>query len=195
MNSKLSRFDKILISYFLYMSPIIIGFMIWATIKGFDNMKTNGLGWDIFGWLFIAWILDLLYIITKMLFSTTMRLNVMTKLAGLKERDEREVEVAGNAAKFSFLSTLALLIFLFIFSVTNLTITKHPKNEKGKQGRAEIGFALKTHDDSALVHTKENDVETFAYKGFPLTKPMIILILIFWQIGSYQLVARRELKE
>lgn len=195
MSSKLSRFDKVVLAYFVGMSPFIIGFMVWAVVTDFDNMKTDGLGWDIFGWLFIAWVFDLIYIVTKMVFSTNMRSNVMSKLAGLQERDEREVVVAGNAAKFSFLATLAMLLFLFIFSVSSLTLTRHPKNESGKRGRAEIGFNLKTYDEAAWSHTKESDIDTFSYKGLPLTKPMLILILIFWQIGSYHLIARKELRE
>lgn len=195
MSSRLNIFDRFAFRYFVYFSPLIIGFMIWAVVTEFKDTTGNGLGWDIFGWLFIAWVIDLLYIVTKMLFSTSMRANVMAKLAGLKERDERETIVAGNAAKFSFLATLALLIFLFIFSVTNLTITKHPENEKGKHGKAEIGFNVKSVDDTAVIHEKLNETETYSYKGLPFTKPMMILILIFWQIGSYHFVARRELRE
>ncbi len=195
MNFKLSRFDKLAFTYFVGLSPVIIIFMIWAVVTDFMNQTTSGLGWDIFGWVFIAWVIDLIYIVTKMLVSQTVRNVVMARLAGIKERDERESEVAGNAAKFSFLATLALLIFMLVFSVSTFTITKHSKNADGKNGKAIIGFSLNAVDEHAWTHEKKEDVESFNYKGFPLTKPMMILIMIFWQIGSYHLVARRELRE
>ena len=193
MSSNLNRFDKALLYFFALSSPIIITFMVWAVVTDFKDESAVGLGWDLFGWFFIAWVLDLIYIVTKMLFSPTMRVNVMSRLAGLKERDERESVVSGNAAKFSFLSTLAMLIFLLVFSITTLSVRKDaPTYTKGK---GSIGFGGTAIDKEAWTHEKTAEAEIFSYKGLPLTKPMIILILIFWQIGSYHLVARRELQE
>lgn len=196
MSSRLNLFDKWAFRYLVYLSPVIIGFMVWAVITDFKDQQSKGLGWDIFGWVFIAWVLDLIYIITKMLFSVQMRNAVMTKLAGLKERDERESVVAGNAAKFSFLSTLTLLIFMLVFSMSTLSIKKDPDPTNGKkEGSVAIGFHMNAIDDSAIVHEVKGRDEYYNYNGFPLTKPMLILILIFWQIGSYHFIARKELRE
>lgn len=195
MNSSLNRFDKYSFYYLIGLSPLIFGFMIWAVATDFMSQSTSGIGWDLFGWVFIAWVLIMLYLVTKMVFSKSVREVLMTKLAGIKERDERESVVAGNAAKFSFLSTLALLLFLFVFSVSNLTVTKHPKDLNNKRGKIELGFGLRSIDENAIVHEKNGEFETYSYKSFPLTKPLILLLLIFWQIGSYHLVARKELRE
>jgi hypothetical protein len=197
--SSLNRFDRFSFRYLIGLSPLIFGFMIWAVYTNFKETTGNGIFWDIFGWLFIAWTLDLIYLVTKMVLSPTVREVIMTKLAGMKERDERESVVAGSAAKFSFLSTLALLLFLFVFSVSNLSVTKHPTTEnilgEKKHGKVEIGFNLKALDDEALIHEHKGEIESYSYKSFPLSKPLIILLLIFWQVGSYHLVARRELAE
>jgi len=190
----MNKFDRFSFMYLVCLSPLIFGFMIWAVCTHLEQ-STTGILWDIFGWLFIAWTLDLIYLVTKMVFSKSVRNVVMTKLAGMKERDERESEVAGSAAKFSFLSTLALLLFLFVFSVSNLSVTKHPKTLDKKHGTVQIGFNVKAIDDEALVYETKGDVESFNYKGFPLSKPLIILLLIFWQVGSYHLIARRELAD
>ncbi|MDD4976206.1 MAG: hypothetical protein PHY93_17750 [Bacteriovorax sp.] len=195
MSSSLNRFDRFCFYYLVGLSPLTIGFMIWATVTDFMNKTTSGLGWDIFGWVFIVWILSLLYLVTKMVFSKTIRDVVMTKLAGMKERDEREAVVAGSAAKFSFLSTLALLLFLFIFSVTTVTVNKHPKDLNHKRGSVTLGFKLNAIDETALIHEVKGELETYNYKSLPLAKPVIFLLLIFWQIGSYHLIARRELRE
>lgn len=192
---QLNRFDQFVLYYFAGFSPVTISFMVWATLSDFAQKNYTGLGWDIFGWLFIAWVLSLIYIVTKMLFSRKVRDVVMARLAGIKERDEREVVVAGNAAKFSFLSTFALLLFMLVFSISNLSITKQPNIDNGKHGGISIGFGFKAIDDEAVVHETKDGVEHFNYKGFPLTKPLMILIMMFWQIGSYHLISRKELRE
>lgn len=195
----MNKFDRFSFMYLVGLSPLIFGFMIWAVYTNFQSSPGTGLFWDIFGWLFIAWVLDLIYLVTKMVFSKRVREVVMTRLAGMKERDERESVVAGNAAKFSFLSTLALLLFLFVFSVSNLSVTQDPTavtpSGDKKHGKVEIGFNIKALDETALVHEHVGVVESYNYKSFPLSKPMIILLLIFWQVGSYHLIARRELAE
>lgn len=191
----MSKFDRFSFWYLIGLSPLIIGFMIWAVYTNFKETTGAGFFWDLFGWVFIAWVLDLIYLITKMVFSKRVRDVVMTKLAGMKERDERESVVAGNAAKFSFLSMLALLLFFFVFTVSNITVTKHPLDVNNKRGRVAIGFGFHAIDETALINTVNGDEHKYQYKGIPLTKPVMILIMIFWQIGSYHLIARRELKE
>jgi hypothetical protein len=198
MKHTLNRFDRYSFYYLAGLSPMIIGFMIWATMTNFVGAKGGqgeGLGWDIFGWLFVAWFLIMIYLVTKMLFSRRNREAFMTKLAGVKERDERESVVAGSAAKFSMLSTLALLLFLFLFSSGTMTVTKNQVAEVGKNGAVTIGFGMEVLEKDAVVHEVVNNQNIYKYKGFPLSKAMMILILIFWQIGSYHLMARKELKE
>ncbi|MBC7713336.1 MAG: hypothetical protein H7177_08355 [Rhizobacter sp.] len=195
--NQLNRFDKYAIYYFAGFSPIVIIFCIWATLTGFMNHPTaDNLFWNVFGWMFISWVLILLYTVTKMLFSRKIRDILMAKLAGIKERDEREVIVAGNAAKFAFLSTFALLLFMLVFSVTTFTVKKAPNDQPKRNGTALIGFGFTPIDKEALVHEiKPDGVETFDYKSFPLTKPVMILIMMVWMIGSYHLVARKQLNE
>jgi MFS family permease len=195
MSSSLNRFDRYSFYYLIGLSPVIIGFMVWAVATDFKDPTPDTLGWNLFGYVFIAWVLSLIYIVTKMLFSKRVRDALMTKLAGMKERDERESVVAGDAAKFSFLSTLALLIFFFIFTASNVTVRKHPLDSNNKRGSVAIGFGFHAVDEHALVHTVKGDEHEYDYKGIPLTKPVMILLMIFWQVGSYHLIARRELRE
>ncbi len=194
----LNIFDRSTLYYFSYTSPIFIIFMIWAALefKGVANpAKLNGGAWDVFGWFFIAWVFSLIYIVTKMIGSKKLREVVLNKLAGVVDRDERESLVSGNAAKFSFLSTFALLLFMLVFSVTNIQVSKDPSSPKENKGLATIGFGAKLIDDSAIVLEKKSEDEfKFNYSSLPLSKPFIIILLMVWQLGSYHLVARRELK-
>lgn len=195
---ELNRFDRYALKYFVYSSPVFIIFMIWASVefKGVADGRTlNGGFWNYFGFFFIAWVLILLYAVTKMLISKKFRDTTMARLAGIKERDEREGIVAGNAAKFSFLSTFALLLFMLVFSVTNLSVIKRPNLEEKKNGLVTVGFGMKAYDETAITHEKKEGEESYNYKSLPLTKPILILLVMVWQIGSYHMVARRELRE
>lgn len=195
MSSNLNRFDRYSFYYLVASSPVILILIIVAIVKDFKNMSGEGLGWDLLGGIFIAWVLTIFYLVTKMVFNKSIREIVMTKLAGMKERDERESLVAGSASKFSFLSTLALLLCLFAFSVTTVTIKKHPKDLNNKRGLIALGLNINAIDETAFTHEQKGDEESFNYKTLPLSKPIIFLLLIFWQIGSYHLIARKELRE
>ena len=195
---ELNRFDKYSLKYFMYASPVFIGFMIWATYNFAgvtDKTTLNGGVWDYFAWFFIPWVFILLYVVTKMLVSKSFRDTTMAKLAGIKERDEREVVVAGNAAKYAFLSTFALLLFMLVLSITTFNLEKHVDPASQKKGMFSVGFGIKALDETAYVHEIKDGIEKYDYKSIPLSKPFMILILMFWQIGSYHLVARRELRE
>jgi hypothetical protein len=195
---QLNRFDQYSLKYFIYTSPVFIIFMIWASYEFSgvaDKTTMNGGIWNYFAGFFIAWVLILLYTVTKMLFSKNFRDITMARLAGIKERDEREVVVAGNAAKYSFLSTFALLLFMLVFSITTFNLEKKVVPTTGKNGTFSIGFGMKALDETAYVHEVKEGVERYNYKSLPLSKPFMILILMFWQIGSYHLMARRELRE
>ena len=194
----MNRFDRYALYYLIGTAPVFIIFMIWASIThptAAEQGTFKGGLWDVFGWFFIFWVLDLFYVVIKMLFSKKLRNTVMAKMAGVKERDERESLVAGNAAKFSFLSTFAILLVMLLFSSANFTVKKHPENVQQKTGMATVGFGFKFIDDAALTHEKNGEIETFSYNSLPITKPVLIFLIMLWQIGSYHLVARRDLKE
>lgn len=194
----MNKFDKYLVTYVKYTSLVFIIFMIWASeefkdLAGLQETTASGGWWNVFGVFFIAWVLGIFYIVFKMLFSKNLRNIIMSKMAGIKERDERESLVAGNAAKFSFLSTFAILLFFLLFSSMNFTFAKGPKNAEGKSGYFSLGFGLKLYDSKAVTHEKVDDRNVYKYNTIPLTTPMILLFIMFWQLGSYHLVARKEL--
>jgi len=88
-----------------------------------------------------------------------------------------------------------VLLFLLVFSTTTLTINKHPKDLDNKRGKIFFGLYLSAIDETAVTHEVKGDTENFYYKSLSITKPVLILFLIFWQVRSYHLIARRELKE
>lgn len=196
----MNKFDKYLVTYVKYTSLVFILFMIWASeefkdLAGLQEANASGGWWNVFGAFFIVWVLGIFYIVIKMLFSKSLRNIIMSKMAGIKERDERESLVAGSAAKFSFLSTFAILLFFLLFSTLSFTFAKGPKNTEGKSGYFSIGLELKLYDSKAVTYEKVAEKNVYKYNTIPLTTPLILLLIMFWQLGSYHLVARRELRE
>ena len=101
--NQLNRFDRYSLKYFMYTAPVFIIFMIWATnnFAGVaDKTTLNGGVWNYFAWFFIPWVLILLYVVTKMLFSKNFRDTTMAKLAGIKERDEARDRISEDASTF-----------------------------------------------------------------------------------------------
>lgn len=47
MSYSLNRFDHFCFNYLVGLSPVTIGFMIWATVTDFMNKTTSGLGWEL----------------------------------------------------------------------------------------------------------------------------------------------------
>jgi hypothetical protein len=64
----------------------------------------------------------------------------MKKLLFLKERDERESLIAGQAAKKVFMLNLAFLLVLLFFSQLTFNISKDYSKPVGKQGSISIGL-------------------------------------------------------
>jgi len=193
----MNKFDRYALWYLVGASPFFVIFLIWVSffVEANKRATMNGGIWNVVAIFFIPWILDIFYIVIKMLFSKKLRDNVMAKLAGMKERDERESNVAGNAAKFSFLSTFAIVLFFIVFSMTTFSVTKHPKDTNGNRGMFSIGFDANVIDKTAVTMKTVGDAEVYSYNSLPLTKPFILFFILLWQLGSYHLIARRELKE
>ena len=147
----MNKFDKYLVTYVKYTSLVFILFMIWASeefkdLAGLQEANASGGWWNVFGAFFIVWVLGIFYIVIKMLFSKSLRNIIMSKMAGIKERDERESLVAGSAAKFSFLSTFAILLFfLLLFFLTTMF------------------FDAAERSCLSLVHTEQSFLALIAY--------------------------------
>lgn len=134
-----------------------------------------------------------IYLSARLILSYKFRSGILPRLAFFRERDEREMIIAGRAARNSFLTTLALLIFFLCLSAFQVAIYRvSPEQAKnGKTGMLTLGI------DMNLIPTQENQmaeqpmVDYFRYKGLPFSNFAVILLLILWQIGSYNYFARR----
>src|SRR5690606_30445756 len=108
-----------------------------------------------------------------------------------KERDEREEYVTGRASKVTYISSLAFLIFLLFLSIFQVEVRKLPVNlERDHKHELNIGLNFSFFD-----FTKNQDKEVlFAMDKIPLSQPGLILIVLLWLVGTYNVSARKNLK-
>jgi hypothetical protein len=125
--------------------------------------------------------------------STQFRETALTKFSNLKLGDEREEYLTGRATKATYLSTVALLIFLFCLSSFRVSVYRVPDAAKvaGKSGTVTLGFDFSLWEGARTDRAPQKEIDYFTYDGFPLSKSALILTLLCWQILFYHYAMRR----
>lgn len=206
----MKKIDQIILWILGLGFPVVIGLLIWAYSIVGNNQTLNpealvkqnqyiGGVWDFLGLFFMGWVVLAVITLFRLLLSPDLRERMLSKVARIEERDEREVEVSGYAAKFSFFANLALLVCLLFFSIFNFHIEKKNKsfvdsNGETRHGHIRMGFKLRTIDEGSLVIKNDEVGKELSYSDLPISKASIIILLIIWQIGTYHLSARKKLK-
>jgi hypothetical protein len=198
----MKRCDSILLKIFLCLLPLAAAL---AAFSHFYGLGVIGHGNDysrflnVFaGLVFASSMILSVYLSLRLIISGTFRDQVLAKITFIRERDEREAMLTGKAAKTAFLTSLAFLILLFCLSCFRVSIYRVPpeKAVNGKTGFVTlgVGYSLlesdKQHRSEAMAQRKD----IFSYQGLPVSSATIILLLIIWQIISYNYSMRRLMK-
>lgn len=195
----MKRFDSALLRVFLLGLPVFVvfaGYSSWYQTQAFSQPSAYfGMLNSLAGLVIALWMALALYLSFRLLVSERFRDRVLTKLTFFKERDEREAILTGQAARKTFLTTLAVLILLLCLSCFQVSIYRVPPQQAvdGKTGFISLGVGFSLLDQGQQValegQTKETDI--FSYSGLPITSTAIILLLIGWLIMSYNRSMRR----
>jgi hypothetical protein len=197
----MKKIDRIILWVLGLGFPIVVGLMIWysnlAPRTTAIDANASAVWGDYFGIFFMAWMVLAVVMLFRLLINSSLRETILSSVARIKERDEREVEISGHAAKFTFFANLALLVCLLFFSSITMSVIKYKDayiNDVGepKHGRLSMGLSLKSHDKTAIKITNTDDVKELNYNELPLSKPGIIILLIVFQVGMYHLSARKK---
>lgn len=186
----MKRLDSILLKVFFCALPVVIilGIFAYYNLQGAQHTALSGL-------VFASWMVLTIYLSIRLMISVSFREKVLAKLTFMKERDEREVLLTGKAIKTTFLTSLAILIFLFCLSCFQVSIYKVPaeKAMSGKTGFVTLGLQIKLLESATEgkpdISIQRNDI--FTYTGLPITNTALIVFLIMWQIFSYNYSMRR----
>lgn len=198
----MKRLDSILLKFFLYGLPVVIVFAAFSYfyslgVVNHANVYLNLLN-SFAGLVFAFWMTLSLYLSVRLMVSGPFRDQVLAKLTFIRERDEREAILTGKATRTTFLTSLAILIFLFCLSCFHVSIYRLTPERAvdGKTGIVSLGlgfnFLEHSNQDKPIETIEKKDL--FSYTGLPVSSTTVILMLIVWQIISYNYSMRRLTK-
>ncbi|MFA5182758.1 MAG: hypothetical protein WC405_15680 [Syntrophales bacterium] len=198
----MKKVDSMLLKVFLCGLPVVAVLAIFAYLYS-TGAVNHDTGYARFmnsftGLVFAVWMTFAIYLSVRLMVSGPFREQVIAKITFMRERDEREVILTGKAMKATFLTSLAILIFLFCLSCFQVSIYRVPQDKAvdGKTGFVTLGlgFSLLQHDKQDRPADTIPKEDIFTYRGLPISSETIILILILWQIFSYNYSMRRLIK-
>jgi hypothetical protein len=198
----MKRFDSMLLKVFLYGLP---GVLVLAVFSYFYSSGVVNHAYVYFrllnsfaGFVFAVWMMVSLYLSVRLMVSGPFRDQVIAKLTFIRERDEREALLTGKATRTTFLTSIAILILLFCLSCFQVSIYRVPPERAvdGKTGIVSLGVGFSLLERSKQVRPEDTiqKKDTFSYRGLPVSSTTVILMLIVWQIVSYNYSMRRLIK-
>lgn len=190
----MERINKWLLNYLLLSIPLHVLLIVGGLIPAFRGVKAVSVAGDILGFNFIAWLFVLVFILVQLLFSTRLRDGFFTsfsKLAGIKERDERESLIVDKAGRYAYVSTLCLLVVMLLFYSINFTVGNLPPEKvvDGKHRYITIGFGVALTDDAPVA---KDPLRIFSNWDLPLSKWSLLFLVIVWHILSFLFYLRRK---
>jgi hypothetical protein len=199
---KMKRFDSTLLRVFLYGLPAVVVFAAFAYsyssgVVNHANVYLRLLN-SLAGLVIAMWMTLSLYLSVRLMVSGPFRDHVIARLTFMRERDEREVILTGKATRTAFMTTLAILIFLFCLSCFHVSIYRLPPESavdgKTRMVSLDLGFNLLEHSKQGKPKDTIEKKDIFSYAGLPVSSTTVILLLIVWQIISYNYSIRRLAK-
>lgn len=116
------------------------------------------------------------------------RERAMARLVGVREGDERERAVTGDAAKTTLLLSLSFQVVLLVLSLTTVRLIWDPAVPKGEHhGTLSVGLKFSSTDH--LSAFRSGTAEAKGYVLPPASFP-ILLTLILLQVGAFKAFSR-----
>ena len=186
-------------SYLICTLPFVFACMAWGTIRAENEILKDAsfltkASWELLSWNLMLWFSVLILFLVLLVVWPEAREKTLKRLANLKERDEREQYITGKASRTAYISTLGLLVFFLFFSVFSLNIYRLPESEaiNGKTGTVSIGLGFSLLDKPRIETSPIAGKALFQSRDIALSKTAIILVLLFWHLGSFNFTSRRE---
>ncbi len=175
-------------NYLVGAFPIVAACMVWSSWP--SDTAPSGIVWELLSYNLMLWFSMLIIFLSVLVIFPDARKKTLTRLANLKEADEREEYLTGKAASSAYLSTLSLVIFLLFISILNVSVTTIPREQApdGKNRTLSIGLDLSLFDNK-----QTNPPGTlFDTKRWQVSQAALLLVVLVWQLVSFNLKARKE---
>jgi len=197
----MNKLDGILLRIFIYEVPILLIWFISIFVLGLAADVQNNFYaeiWYDFGGCFIlsSWMIITIYLSIRLIISDVLRDKILSKLILLRESDEREVKLTGEAAKTTMLTTMAVLILLFCLSCFQFSVSNLPTEQiiDGKTREISLGLSFNASEQQAANSVQDQVNNIISYSGLPISNTMLIIGIIGWQVVSYNYAMKHKLK-
>lgn len=187
------KINRFIAKFLLYSVPIVAITIIWSEFRSPNNPGVLSSLQGLLSWYTIVWFIGLFYFALVLTVSSSTREKLLSKIAGIKERDEREVFIAGEVSKKIFLTMLSVLILLLFVSMLSVHVVKLPKDKvvDGKEKSLIVSFRFSLFDSKVETNDNSNK-QIFAMDGLPLSNEGLLFLLLLFQVSSYQYFARSK---
>lgn len=190
-----SKAIRVVQNYLVCAFPLVLACMVWSSLRADTPTPPIWLraGWEILSWNLIVWFTVLILFLVALVTVPAVREKTLTRLANIRERDEREQYITGRAARASLVSTLSLLALLLFLSIFSVRVTHAPTSDgsTGAKRTLSIGMNVGFLDDAPAVAKAEKGA-VFGYESLAISKTGILLMVLVWQLATFHVVARRE---
>ena len=189
----MNKFNHYIIQFLKYASPLVL----IAVIGSIYNYGGNSFIYELTGWTTIIWTACLIYIVFAVAFNEQLKNKFVRRLAGIKENDEREVQVTGKISKKVFISMTGIFVLLLFLSALRINIYRMSNAEaaNGKHGTVQIGMGLSiTPEEKTQSPEDASRNYIIKYNGLPLSADGVLLLVIALQLGSFYYFSRKENK-
>lgn len=187
----MEKFNHYVIQFLKYSFPLVL----IAVCGSFFGLKEGNIIYDITGWTTIIWTMTLIYLFIAIAFVPSLRNKVVRKLAGIKENDEREIQITGQISKNVFITMIGACLLLLFLSALRFSVYKASEAEvgPGKTGNVQIGFNTSVVPTKSEVSPHEASRSYIVqYSGLPLSIEGVLLLVILLQLGSFYYFSRKQ---
>ena len=190
----MKKIVRFLTYYLMYCFPFVIAILASNIIPS-NIINHHGFIWEIISFGFMSWCVVLFLFLLCMIISPIAREMTLKRLANLKERDEREELITGKAARTTYISMLSVMIFLLFFSLFQIKLGKLlPKDQviygHGYELKMSVGYSF---FNKPKINNISNAIVLFDSEAIFPSSASIMLILLAWQLISFNLAARKEI--
>jgi hypothetical protein len=195
----MKKLDGWMLTIFSYGFPIIVCIVLLMSFQDPEEFsRTHAVINSVIGYLLMGWLACSLYIGIRLVSSEDFRERTLTKLAMMKEDDEREEVLTGKATRTVFLANLGILLFALLLSVVTIKLEKIPPEKVVKEEHVisiGLSFGNATRSAPAIVDgvAKVDKNVLIVYRGFSISMSALIIFAILWQITVYNVAMRRFL--
>jgi uncharacterized membrane protein len=187
----MEKTNSFILRFLKWTSPIaIIAATLYALSKSGDSLFYNFIGI-----ITILWILGFTYIIFGIAFQTQLRNQFIRWITGIKESDEREVYISGQASKNTFILTIAITLLMFFLSVLRVEVSQNKDTsiDGKKNGVIYLGMGLQFLKEAESTSSIDAQKKYYInYNGSPLAADGTLITLLVLQLGSFYYFSRRE---